>query len=457
MEDQAAGPFQGTMIACALAAMPTRSRHSPKPRTRAKVDAVDFLAAARRCEVASLRHLLEAGRLVLCIGGLIHCLQRERGASNLYLGSGGQCYGEPLVVYQEQAQAAEAELHERLSDWLNPEECRAAGARLFARIAVVLQGLSGLPALRQEVRTCVIEVQTAMGRFNDVVRGLLAVVFEAADSAADPEISRALVALFNFMQGKELAGQERAIGAAGFSRGGFDDTLKQALMHRIDAQERCFQVFAEFCHGEALSAWQQTLTAPHTAEVERLRRIACTQQVPASGGVELAKIWFDQTTHRIDAMKTVEEGLEAHLERLCESRIETVNAEMQAAHGETTELDQARLDSSEPYAVFYGEPRESTTGGDLVSAGASPPLGRSVMELVHKQSRRLQAMEDELQAARAALAERKVIERAKALLMQHRNLSEDEAHRFLRQTAMNQNRRLVEVAEAVVSMADVLG
>lgn len=437
--------------------MPSRSRHSPLPKSRSRVDAVAFLAAARRCEVASLRHLLEAGRLVLCIGGLIHCLQRERGASNLYLGSGGQCYGDQLAAYQQQAEAAEAELHGRLSAWLTPQECRSAGARLFARIAVVLQGLTGLPALREQVRACAIEVQAAMGSFNETVRGLLAVVFEAADSAADPEISRALVALFNFMQGKELAGQERAIGAAGFSRGGFDDTLKQALMHRIDAQERCFQVFAEFCHGDALSAWQQTLTAPHTAEVERLRRIACTQQVPAAGGVELAKIWFDQTTHRIDAMKTVEEGLEAHLERLCESRIETVNAEMQTAQGRDAGLDQARLGSSEPYAVFYGEPRQPGSGEDLLGGTATPPLGRSVMELVHQQSRRLQAMEDELQAARVALAERKLIERAKALLMKHRNLSEDEAHRFLRQTAMNQNRRLVEVAEAVVSMADVLG
>jgi len=437
--------------------MPTRSRHSPTPKPRSRVDAVEFLAAARRCEVASLRHLLEAGRLVLCIGGLIHCLQRERGASNLYLSSGGQCYGDQLTAYQQQAGAAEAELHERLSGWLTAQECRSAGARLFARIAVVLQGLTGLPALREQIRACAIEVQAAMGSFNETVRGLLAVVFEAADSAADPEISRALVALFNFMQGKELAGQERAIGAGGFSRGGFDDTLKQALMHRIDAQERCFQVFAEFCHADALSAWQQTLTAPHTAEVERLRRIACTQQVPPAGGVELAKIWFDQTTHRIDAMKTVEEGLEAHLERLCESRIETVNAEMQTSQGQGTGLDQAHLDSSEPYAVFYGEPRQLGSGEDLLSAAATPPLGRSVMELVHQQSRRLQAMEDELQAARVALAERKVIERAKALLMKYRQLTEDEAHRFLRQSAMGQNRRISEVAEAIVSMADVLG
>jgi len=76
--------------------------------------------------------------------------------------------------------------------------------------------------------------------------------------------------------------------------------------------------------------------------------------------------------------------------------------------------------------------------------------------MVQEQSRRLQAMEDELVVARAALSERKVVERAKGLLMAHRRLSEAQAHKMLRDTAMNQNRRLVDVAESVLAMSDFL-
>ena len=76
--------------------------------------------------------------------------------------------------------------------------------------------------------------------------------------------------------------------------------------------------------------------------------------------------------------------------------------------------------------------------------------------MVQEQSRRLQAMSDELDTVRAALNERKLVERAKGLLMAHRRLSEDEAYKALRQMAMNQNRRLVDVAESVLAMADVL-
>jgi AmiR/NasT family two-component response regulator len=62
-----------------------------------------------------------------------------------------------------------------------------------------------------------------------------------------------------------------------------------------------------------------------------------------------------------------------------------------------------------------------------------------------------------LQAAREALAERKIVEQAKTLLIKHRGMSEDEAHRILRKTAMDQGKRLIDVARAAIAMADMLG
>ena len=76
--------------------------------------------------------------------------------------------------------------------------------------------------------------------------------------------------------------------------------------------------------------------------------------------------------------------------------------------------------------------------------------------MVQEQSRRLQEMSDELDAVRTSLNERKVVERAKGLLMAHRQMTEDDAYKALRQMAMNQNRRIVDVAEAVLSLAEVL-
>jgi hypothetical protein len=64
-------------------------------------------------------------------------------------------------------------------------------------------------------------------------------------------------------------------------------------------------------------------------------------------------------------------------------------------------------------------------------------------------------MEMELEAAKRALHERKIIERAKGVLMSRMGLSEEAAFRALQKTAMDQNRRLLDVAEATLSLPDL--
>jgi response regulator NasT len=66
---------------------------------------------------------------------------------------------------------------------------------------------------------------------------------------------------------------------------------------------------------------------------------------------------------------------------------------------------------------------------------------------------RLQA---ELEKTKTALEERKVIERAKGILMKLRQIPEEEAYALLRRTAMNENRKIAEVAQSVVTAADLL-
>jgi len=66
-------------------------------------------------------------------------------------------------------------------------------------------------------------------------------------------------------------------------------------------------------------------------------------------------------------------------------------------------------------------------------------------------------LERELEDARNALQSRKVIDQAKGLLMRSRGMSEEEAYALLRKTAMNQNRKISDVAQSLVLAADMLG
>ncbi|TIL45110.1 ANTAR domain-containing response regulator [Mesorhizobium sp.] len=65
-------------------------------------------------------------------------------------------------------------------------------------------------------------------------------------------------------------------------------------------------------------------------------------------------------------------------------------------------------------------------------------------------------MARELEEARSELEDRKVIDRAKGILMRSRGLSEDAAYTLLRKTAMNQNRKISEIAQSLVTAAGLL-
>lgn len=395
-----------------------------------------FLLASRQCEIAELEQLARTGELVGVIGRFVHALQRERGLSNVFLGSQGARYGAQRVAQVAACQPPEREVrtHFSLLD-THPGHLRN-GSRLFNSVALALHAMDGLDEIRERVSQRALTPAEATAAYGRLIAALLAVVFEAADSATDPQISRALVALFNFMQGKEFAGQERAFGARVFSAGAIDAAGQQHWRHLMDSQRTCFQVFADFSDAEIQQADLASQDPAVDAQIEQLRRLG-GQSGSGALNADLSDAWYEACTRRMDAMKGVEDFLAVHLRSLCARRIGQAQAELRD--------QRATLD-----ALLHQVTPVSS------AATLGPHLERSVLDMVQAQSRRLQEMSDELESVRASLQERKLIERAKGLLMAHRQMSEAEAYKALRQLAMNQNRRLVDVASALLSLADVL-
>jgi hypothetical protein len=411
---------------------------------------LSFLVAARRCEIDELDQLARTSELVGTIARFVHALQRERGLSNVLLGSQGKRFAAQRNTQIGECIRLEHDVRAGF-DRLEAEARRTgSGTRLFSRIAWVLPGMDALPALRRRIGSLEIGTVDATAAFAKLIAGLLAVVFEAADGATDPEISRLLAAMFNFMQGKEFAGQERACGAAAFAASLNDSARQQQWLQLIAAQERCFHVFTEFAGASLSELWRAVQPAQETVELERLRRSANTAAPGEQLDSELSTVWFDCCSLRIDAMKAIEERLADDLRALCDRKIATARAEADANQLLLDQLAGAN-DTAAATAFFDDVALQPPT----VKAYGHQ-LERSVLDMLQEQSQRLQAMSEELDAVRAGLNERKLVERAKGLLMAHRRMTEQEAHKMLRQTAMNQNRRLVDVAESVLSMVDFL-
>ncbi|MBN8186035.1 ANTAR domain-containing protein [Salipiger thiooxidans] len=89
--------------------------------------------------------------------------------------------------------------------------------------------------------------------------------------------------------------------------------------------------------------------------------------------------------------------------------------------------------------------------------GMKPQRVKPIMDAAIARFRIFQRMRTELAETKRALEERKMIDRAKGMLMKARGIDEDEAYALLRKTAMDQGRRVAEVAAALVTAAGLLG
>lgn len=81
---------------------------------------------------------------------------------------------------------------------------------------------------------------------------------------------------------------------------------------------------------------------------------------------------------------------------------------------------------------------------------------KSILDMTVSRFNAFSRLQRELAEAKSALEERKVIERAKGILMKMRGLSEEQAFTLLRQTAMNEKKKMSEIAQSVVTAAALL-
>jgi response regulator NasT len=81
---------------------------------------------------------------------------------------------------------------------------------------------------------------------------------------------------------------------------------------------------------------------------------------------------------------------------------------------------------------------------------------KNILDLCISRFNAFSRLQNELDRTRSALEARKVIDRAKGILMRAKNLSEEEAYALLRTTAMNEKRKIADVAQSVITAAELL-
>lgn len=115
--------------------------------------------------------------------------------------------------------------------------------------------------------------------------------------------------------------------------------------------------------------------------------------------------------------------------------------------------------------VMFSQDRKRDAIRNAVKAGVTAYIvdgleaGRiePIIETAIARFEAFQTVQEELRVTRHRLSERKLVDRAKGILMKEKNLSEDEAYRLLRKLAMDRNTTLGTVSEQVITFAKLLG
>lgn len=416
-----------------------------------------FFLAAKNAELTGLNQLASNCKLVGVVSDMIHQLQKERGTSNVFLASRCTQFGQKRASQISQSQNSEERLRSQLKAlYLNGHES-LSNMRLLSSITLALQGIDHLPELRKKVDELSVTPLTSTQAYCRLIASLLSVVFDAADVSGDPEITRLLVALFNFIQAKEYAGQERAWGAIGFAETHFNKSLCERLHQLQTAQTQSIDIFLSFAHKDDVEKWQALEASEQVEELDQMRNMICQLADGTPIAAEISEVWYDLATTRIDMMHNVEETLIERMLCCANQKVELAEQTLNDHSKRLKALAGATKDHNGALTLLFDPNLPGLRGADSTrqtdaETDASLSVNRSIYALLREQSENIKKMSHELEEAKQAITDQKLVDRAKLVLMQQLDMTEEQAYRKLQKSAMDQHCKLIEVAQNVLAV-----
>ncbi|MGV2873761.1 methyl-accepting chemotaxis protein [Colwellia sp. E150_009] len=242
---------------------------------------------------------------------LVHELQKERGMTAGYLGSNGTKFGDKLQV---QRKTTDQKRTKKTNFWA---KSGFTDSRVIELNSVIEQALQKIISIRQQVDNQSISLGVALGYYTQLNKDLLSVATLNADISTDAVVTKETVAYYNFLQGKERAGIERAVLSNTFAEGQFEPSLFVKFITLVSEQKTYFDNFVRFSNVDNINSFTEQLDHNSVKEVEKMRDIAFTKQ--NNLGVD-SEYWFTQSTQRIGQLKKIENQLSNEILALVETK-----------------------------------------------------------------------------------------------------------------------------------------
>ncbi|TFH89652.1 methyl-accepting chemotaxis protein [Vibrio ouci] len=259
-------------------------------------------------EMSSLTQLT---RLSVVYSELVHELQKERGMTAGFLGSNGTKFKNEL---QKQRSAADTKRQQRTSYWQANQIQNSEIQQLNSEIS---QRLNQLSTVRSQVDSQSIKLSDALAYYTQLNGMLLSVSGIISDISTDSQMTKETVAYYNFIQGKERAGIERAVLSNTFAKDEFGPGMLVKFISLVTQQNTYFSNFSVFTNPENQQFYDQQMRDKSIQEVKKLRALA---ESKTSNFNADAVYWFGQSTARIGQLKKIENHLADGLIQLAEQK-----------------------------------------------------------------------------------------------------------------------------------------
>ncbi|WP_113721422.1 methyl-accepting chemotaxis protein [Aeromonas salmonicida] len=249
---------------------------------------------------------------------LAHELQKERGMSAGFLGSGGNKFRDALPAQRKLVDTLLVRFHE--------------DPALLA-LGEVQQALTGLTAMRERVGALGVEVAEQVGFYSRLISQLLAVVDQVSLNSQDATIALQTNAYAAFLQSKERMGLERATLSNVFGRDHFTPALLQQFISLLAAQNTYLERFQAVASPSQRQLLADSLTSPVVAKIAAMEQLALDKATSGGFGVD-AEAWFALSTDKIGLLKESEDRLYQQLfERVEQMRAKSASDFWWAALG----------------------------------------------------------------------------------------------------------------------------
>ena len=271
-----------------------------------------FLVAERAVVVTQGARLQTMINFATQVGVLVDNLQRERGASAIFLASKGALFGDELKAQRLGSDAALEGLRQTSGN--TPKS--ALGDEFADQFAKSMESLGQIKALRSDIDALKKDPGASFSTYTGIIYALLGNVSLLATQNTDSEIGLRITAYIHVLYGKERAGQERATGGNGFAAHGFTPALHQRLISLIAAQQTLFEGASSFASAEQKVALNTALSDPAAVEVDRLRKIAIDSITAGHTADVKPSDWFAATSKRIQSIRDVTEKMVEEINKM---------------------------------------------------------------------------------------------------------------------------------------------